>query len=76
MPCHRCERVQTDPDPARPASPWAIAVIGRQQVLVCPACQQEHPDWIDELDRCPRCESTRLKMMLGSIICKSCGADF
>ena len=75
MPCYRCERVQTDPDPARPAAPWAVAVVQREQVLVCPVCQQEHPDWADALDRCPHCGSTRLKMMLGSIICKSCGAD-
>ena len=73
MPCYRCERVQTDP--VKGASPWAIAVVKREQVLVCPVCQQEHPEWIDEVDRCPGCGSTRLKMMLGSMICRSCGAD-
>ncbi|MDP9069079.1 MAG: hypothetical protein M3N53_12145 [Actinomycetota bacterium] len=52
-----------------------MAVVKREQVLVCPVCQQEHPEWVDELDRCPRCGSTRLKMMLGSVVCKVCGAD-
>lgn len=42
-------------------------------MLVCPNCQAERPDWTDELDRCERCGSTRLSMMLGEVICRQCG---
>jgi hypothetical protein len=42
-------------------------------VLVCPACQVEHADWADGLDRCKRCDSTRLSVMLGEVICRQCG---
>ena len=73
MPCYRCERVQTDP--VKGASPWAVAVVGREQVLVCPDCQNEEPNWTDDLATCPACGSTRLKVMMGSIICRACGQD-
>jgi hypothetical protein len=45
MPCYRCA-----PGPERSGqggSPWAVAVVRRQQVLVCPVCQEEHPGWVD-----------------------------
>jgi Zn finger protein HypA/HybF involved in hydrogenase expression len=73
MPCYRCGRVQTDP--VKGASPWAVGVLEREQVLICPVCQQEDGSWADLLDRCPSCGSTRLKMMLGSRVCRACGAD-
>ena len=72
MPCYRCGRVQTDP--ARGASPWAVGVLGRDQVLVCPDCQSE-PGWSDALSVCAVCGSPRLKIMLGSVVCRACGAD-
>ncbi len=75
MPCYRCGRIQTDPDPARPTAPWAVAVVEREQVLVCPDCQQADPGWTEQLTRCPSCDSTRLRVMLGSVICRACGAD-
>jgi Zn finger protein HypA/HybF involved in hydrogenase expression len=75
MPCYRCERVQTDPDPARPSAPWAVAVVGREQVLVCPDCQLDDPNWTEALATCPHCGSTRLRVMLGSIVCRACGRD-
>ncbi|MGH2704038.1 MAG: hypothetical protein ACRDJ4_02775 [Actinomycetota bacterium] len=31
---------------------------------------------MDQADRCPACGSTRLSMMLGTVVCRSCGADF
>ncbi|HWC14275.1 MAG TPA: hypothetical protein VG929_06740 [Actinomycetota bacterium] len=74
MPCYRCGRVQTDP--VKGASPWAVAVRQREQVLVCPDCQQEHPSWVDELDRCPRCDSTRLRIQVGLVVCRQCGNDW
>jgi len=47
--------------------------VGGQQVLVCPVCQQDRPDWEAELDRCVRCGSTRLSVMLGEVVCRACG---
>jgi Zn finger protein HypA/HybF involved in hydrogenase expression len=73
MPCYRCARVQTDP--VKGASPWAVGVKQRQQILVCPDCQVDFPDWSNELDTCPACGSTRLRLMLGSVVCRACGAD-
>ncbi len=73
MPCHRCGRIQSDP--VKGASPWAVAVIEREQVLVCPECQRLDPHWVDALDRCGSCGSTRLRMMLGSAVCRACGAQ-
>lgn len=73
MPCYRCDKMQSDPDPNRPSAPWAVGVVGRDQVLVCPDCQTG--DWVAALATCPRCGSTRLRVQLGSIICRACGAD-
>lgn len=60
-------------DPGKRERPWARGVRGGHQVLVCPACQQDRPDWADELDHCPRCGATRLSVMLGEVICRGCG---
>jgi predicted amidophosphoribosyltransferase len=70
MPCYRCGRVQTDP--AKGASPWARGVTGSLQVLICPECQLSTPTWESELDSCPRCGSTRLSVVLGTVVCRSC----
>jgi uncharacterized protein YbaR (Trm112 family) len=43
------------------------------QVLLCPDCQAADPLWRDRSDRCPACGSTRLSVMLGSVVCRSCG---
>lgn len=75
MPCYRCERVQTDPDPAKPSAPWAVAVVDGEQVLICPDCQQADPTWVDALQKCPSCGSTRLRIQLGSVVCRACGAQ-
>jgi uncharacterized protein YbaR (Trm112 family) len=48
----------------------------REQILICPDCQQEHPTWTAELDRCPNCGSTRLSIVMGSLVCRECGGDF
>jgi Zn finger protein HypA/HybF involved in hydrogenase expression len=74
VPCYRCDRVQTDP--VKGASPWAVAVKSREQVLVCPWCQDEVKGWAEELDRCPRCGTTRLKVTMGSVVCRACGHIF
>jgi len=74
MPCYRCGRVQEDPPQGKP-SPWARAVIGGEQVLVCPVCQTEHPAWLDEAQRCPRCGYPKLAIKLGFIVCTKCGYD-
>ena len=74
MPCYRCGRVQTDP--VKGASPWAVGVREREQILVCPDCQQEDREWAAALDRCPRCGATRLKVVMGSVVCRACGHDF
>lgn len=71
MPCYRCSRIQTDP--VKGASPWARGVIKKEQILVCPECQQEHPAWVEELETCPRCGGTRLSMVMGSLSCRGCG---
>ena len=73
MPCYRCGRVQTDP--VRGASPWARGVVGDEQVLICPECQQTHPAWTTELRRCPSCGGSRLSVMLGDVVCRECGYD-
>ncbi|HVM11988.1 MAG TPA: hypothetical protein VM638_05890 [Actinomycetota bacterium] len=73
MPCYRCGRIQTDP--ARGASPWARGVVGDEQVLVCPECQTAEPSWPDDLARCPSCGSTRLGIVMGSVVCRACGHD-
>ncbi len=71
MPCYRCGRVQEDP--VRGASPWARGVIVDEQILVCPECQQEHPEWSAQLRECARCGSTRLQIQIGMIVCRGCG---
>ena len=74
MPCYRCGRVQTDP--SKGASPWAVGVVAREQVLVCPQCQVDDPEWAGALERCPRCGATRLKIMVGMVVCRQCGNDW
>ncbi|MGH2736083.1 MAG: hypothetical protein ACRDKZ_10920 [Actinomycetota bacterium] len=72
MPCYRCGRLQTDP--AKGASPWARGVVEGTQVLVCPVCQTAN--WTGAFDRCPKCGSTRLSVVMGSVVCRQCGADW
>lgn len=72
MPCYRCGRVQTDP--AKGASPWVVAVLGDDQILVCPDCQQL-TGWDAQLRCCANCGSTRLRIQLGSVVCRACGTD-
>ncbi|MBL7502567.1 hypothetical protein I6A84_25145 [Frankia sp. CNm7] len=71
MPCYRCHTRQTDP--ARGASPWRRAVLGGEQVLVCPSCQRD-PSWHEPLDGCAACGSTHLAKALGLVVCRDCGA--
>ena len=73
MPCHLCQKVQTDP--VRGASPWARGVIEGEQILVCPECQARDRAWIELLQHCPRCGGTRLSIVLGSMVCRECGAQ-
>jgi predicted amidophosphoribosyltransferase len=74
MPCVRCGRLQSDP--IKGAEPWARAVVGGRQVLICPACQARDPSWTETLDRCPACGATRLSVVLGSTVCRACGRDW
>lgn len=74
MACFRCGKVQTDP--VKGASPWARLVVRDEQVLLCPECQQEDPDWKLLGDRCPYCNSSRLSKVMGSVVCRGCGRDF
>lgn len=60
-------------DPGKRDKPWARAVSNGRQVLICPTCQAEKPDWMDLLDRCDRCGSSRLSAMLGEVVCRQCG---
>jgi Zn finger protein HypA/HybF involved in hydrogenase expression len=71
MPCYRCGKIQTDP--VKGASPWARGVVDEKQILICPVCQTSDPHWIESLDRCPACRSTRLSVVIGSLSCRSCG---
>jgi len=48
-------------------------VVGGRQVLICPSCQRDRPDWAERLDRCQSCGSTRLSVMLQEVICRQCG---
>jgi len=66
-----CGRPTYDPD--KRERPWARAVRGGTQVLVCPSCQAERPEWTDSVDRCPACDSTRLSITLGEVTCRGCG---
>jgi predicted amidophosphoribosyltransferase len=69
--CLFCGRATYDPD--KRERPWVRAVQGGRQILVCPRCQADRPDWQDALDRCPACGGTRLSVMLGDIVCRACG---
>ncbi len=42
-------------------------------MLVCPQCQIDRPNWMESLERCERCRSTRLSVMLGEVVCRQCG---
>ncbi|MDA8436269.1 MAG: hypothetical protein M0Z98_09825 [Actinomycetales bacterium] len=70
MGCHRCRRRQVDPESG--PSTWRRAVVGGDQVLICPDCQVE--GWTDGLDRCRTCGSTVLVKQLGEVVCRACGA--
>jgi len=70
--CLLCGRPTYDPD--RKERPWSRGVSGGRQVLVCPVCQVDRPDWADRLDRCETCGSTRLSATLGEVVCRQCGA--
>ena len=70
--CSRCGRPTYDPD--KRESPWVRAVVHGRQVLICPVCQRDVPNWADGLDRCPSCGGTRLSAMLGEVVCRACGA--
>jgi hypothetical protein len=69
--CMICGRATYDPD--KRGTPWVRAVAGGRQVLICPECQRDVPDWPGRLDRCERCGGTRLAAMLGQIVCRACG---
>jgi hypothetical protein len=60
-------------DPGKGERPWVRATVHGHQVLVCPICQEERPDWAVQLDRCERCGATRLSAMLGQVVCRACG---
>ncbi|MGH2750981.1 MAG: hypothetical protein ACRDK3_08935 [Actinomycetota bacterium] len=74
MPCYRCGRIQTDP--AKGAAPWGRGVVEGEQILICPECQSARRDWTADLDSCPRCKSTRLSVVMGSVVCRSCKHDW
>jgi DNA-directed RNA polymerase subunit RPC12/RpoP len=74
MACFRCGKRQTDP--AKGKSPWARVVIKGEQYLICPECQAADPGWKSLSDRCPYCDSRRLTVIMGTIVCKQCGRDF
>lgn len=69
--CSLCGRPTYDPD--KRETPWVRAVSGGRQVLICPACQAERPDWAEGLDRCRACGGTRLSAQLGGVVCRACG---
>ena len=69
--CFLCHRPTFDPD--KREVPWARAVAGGVQVLICPDCQHDRPDWQESLDRCEACGSTRLSVTLGEVVCRACG---
>jgi hypothetical protein len=71
MGCVHCGRRQVDPDSG--PSTWRRAVLGGEQVLVCPTCQSG--DWTAGLDRCSACASTVLVKRLGDVVCRSCGHE-
>ena len=69
--CSLCGRPTYDPD--KRETPWVRAVSGGRQVLICPACQVERPDWAEGLDRCRACGGTHLTAQLGAVVCRACG---
>jgi hypothetical protein len=69
--CYLCGRPTFDPD--KRERPWARATAGGRQVLVCPRCQEERPDWTVQLDRCESCGATRLSVVVGEVVCRECG---
>ena len=69
--CFLCGRPTYDPE--KRGTPWVRAVADGHQVLVCPECQRDVPDWAERLDRCVSCGGTRLSAMLGQIVCRACG---
>ncbi|MFN2544572.1 MAG: hypothetical protein ABR600_08400 [Actinomycetota bacterium] len=69
--CSVCGRPTYDPD--KRERPWARAVAGGTQVLICPVCQAERGDWSAGLDRCQECGAIRLSAMLGEVVCRACG---
>ncbi|MGH2772174.1 MAG: hypothetical protein ACRDIU_03420 [Actinomycetota bacterium] len=73
MGCNICGRIQTDP--VKGASPWGRMVLKGEQVLICPDCQKKDPSWATGADRCRFCGSTRLSIVLGSLVCRGCGKD-
>ena len=69
--CALCGRPTYDPD--KRERPWARGVSAGRQVLICPACQGDRPDWNANLDRCAACGSLRLGLTLGEVVCRQCG---
>ncbi len=70
--CYLCGRPTYDSD--KRSRPWLRAVAAGRQVLVCPVCQEERPEFAESLDRCDRCGAIRLSAMLGEVVCRACGA--
>jgi hypothetical protein len=69
--CLVCGRPTYDPEKSE--RPWARGVAKGRQVLVCPRCQSDTPEWVRMLDECANCGSTRLNVTLGRVICRECG---
>jgi hypothetical protein len=69
--CALCGRPTFDPD--KKERQWSRGVIAGRQALICPACQVSQEDWSQGLDRCERCGSVRLSVMLGEVVCRQCG---
>jgi hypothetical protein len=70
--CELCGRPTYDP--GKRERPWARAVRDRRQILVCPSCQGDRPEWSRDVDRCGTCGSPRLSVTLGEVVCRACGA--
>ncbi len=71
--CFICGRPTFDPD--KRDRPWVRAMARGRQVLVCPKCQAQRPDWATALDACEQCGATRLSAMLGRVVCRACGHE-
>ena len=48
-------------------------MVSGEQVLMCPSCQSEQPDWLDSAERCPNCGYKKLTLKLGFRVCPKCG---